>query len=236
MSKQSDIVDKSLASTRKYGLIYTRKCGWVDLGHANPAGALKLWTDIWTEKDYALINLTKNYFLTNYSQRMRKGWFQRSSSQLYILKRSLTRDQKKRVALSIFLDVSHEFESLQGSWPYCWATDSGYSAEDLVSNLIGFYRAVEPGLDYIKMCEPVSKESALKIWDDYGSVGSNKNRTLSPFLYPIEGDPTASQGPMCGQLPHFLNTIKTVPTGCYHEKRNSFVDFPKESECTKPDF
>ena len=43
MTKRTDIIDASIASGRKYGLIYTKRCGWVDLGHANPEGAGLLW-------------------------------------------------------------------------------------------------------------------------------------------------------------------------------------------------
>jgi hypothetical protein len=35
MSERKDIIDGKLAKGRKYGLIYTKKCGWIDLGHAN---------------------------------------------------------------------------------------------------------------------------------------------------------------------------------------------------------
>ncbi|MCF6202714.1 MAG: hypothetical protein L3J59_03460 [Methylococcaceae bacterium] len=90
----------------------------------------------------------------------------------------------KSIAFSIFMDVSREFESLQNNWFFGRFLNSGYSAEDLVSNLIGFYRAVDPNTDYIQLCEPVSKETALYIWDTYGSVGENKNREFAPYLYP----------------------------------------------------
>jgi len=61
------------------------------------------------------------------------------------------------------MDVSGEFEAFQNNWLFRKFTNSGYSAEDLVSDLIGFYRAVEPNIDYIQLCEPVSKETALYI-------------------------------------------------------------------------
>ncbi len=40
MTSRMDIIDGAQASGRKYGLIYTKKCGWIDLGHANPESAL----------------------------------------------------------------------------------------------------------------------------------------------------------------------------------------------------
>lgn len=50
MTSRSDIIDGALASSRRFGLIYTQKCGWVDLGHANPESALSLWNKIVQEK------------------------------------------------------------------------------------------------------------------------------------------------------------------------------------------
>lgn len=126
---------------------------------------------------------------------------------------------KKSVALAIFLDVSHAFESMQSRRPFRWVTDSGYSAEDLVSNLIGFYRAINPQVPYIQLCQPVSKDLALQIWDKYGAVGSNKNYTTKPFIYPVPPPqilhplPIAQRGPMCGILPPELNTIKPAESG-----------------------
>ena len=49
MTSRSDIIDSAQAVGRKYGLIYTKKCGWIDLGHANPDGpdgAKNLWKRI----------------------------------------------------------------------------------------------------------------------------------------------------------------------------------------------
>jgi hypothetical protein len=83
--------------------------------------------------------------------------------------------------LAIFFAVSKEFESLQENWFWSNVTDSGYSAEDLVSNLVGFYRTVDPGTDYIGLCEPVGKDVALGVWDKYGAVGINNNYSFAPL-------------------------------------------------------
>lgn len=128
----------------------------------------------------------------------------------YDIKKKLSESEKKSVALSIFLDVSHAFESLQAGFPFNLVTDSGFSGEDLVSDLIGFYRAVNPGGNYIRLCQPVRKEIALKIWDTYGPVGNNKNHSTSPYLYPI---PPNTGRITRGRLPPFLNTIKPVKEG-----------------------
>jgi hypothetical protein len=140
----------------------------------------------------------------------RKNLFKVGILKKYDVKKGLDDNQKKSVALSIFLDVSHAFESLQSNWLFRQATNSGYSAEDLVSNLIGFYRAIYPGKQFISLCQPVSKAVALDIRDKYGEVGSNKNYSTIPYIYPI---PPSKNGPMSMQLPSELNIIKPAQQG-----------------------
>jgi hypothetical protein len=43
MSKREDILDGTeiLNLMKKYGLIYTCNCGWIDLGHLNPENKRK---------------------------------------------------------------------------------------------------------------------------------------------------------------------------------------------------
>lgn len=209
MTKRSDIIDRSIASGRKYGLVYTKRCGWVDLGHANPEGANSLWQQVLKEKDSG--GAKTGYFRIAYKQMMgRKNLFKVGVLKKYDIKKGLNESIKKSVALSIFLDVSHAFEGMQSNWLFRQATNSGYSAEDLVSNLIGFYRAIYPSKQFIALCQPVGKAVALEIWDKYGEVGSNKNYSTVPYIFPI---PPASGGPMSVQLPMELNTIKPVKQG-----------------------
>jgi len=81
--------------------------------------------------------------------------------------------------------------------------NSGFSAEDLISNLISVYRSINPNINYIDHCKPVDKTTALQIWDNYGEIGNIKNSTLSPYLFPLN----AKGKPEKGALPDFLNTI-----------------------------
>ncbi len=113
------------------------------------------------------------------------------------------------------LDVSHAFEGLQASWLFRQITNSGYSAEDLVSNLISLYRAIYPDKDFISICRPVSQEIALYMWDKYGEVGLQKNHSTIPYIYPIPKElKIESVGmPMCMALPKELNTIEAAPQG-----------------------
>jgi hypothetical protein len=211
MTSRLDIVDGTQAAGKIYGLIYTRRCGWVDLGHANPDGpdgAKMLWDKILNEKDEG--GGESGFFRITYKQMMGNKYIKMGIQKRYDIKKDISVNDKKSVALSIFLDVSYAFESMQSGWPFRWVTNSGYSAEDLVSDLISFYRAVNPNVPYIQVFQPVSKDLALKIWDRYGPVGNNKNYTMAPFLYPV---PPAQGGPMCGILPPELNAIRPAKSG-----------------------
>ncbi|MEG3753571.1 hypothetical protein [Psychromonas arctica] len=100
---------------------------------------------------------------------------------------------------------------MQGNWLFSKFTNSSFSAEDLVSNLIGFYRAVEPSKQYISICEPVSKKIALAIWDKYGAVGENKSTTMLPYIYPLPS--SSSSTPLRMPLPFAFNSITPVKQG-----------------------
>ncbi|WP_282177399.1 hypothetical protein [Vibrio nereis] len=119
-----------------------------------------------------------------------------------------------QVALSIFMEVSVKFESFQ--MLLSAVTDSGYSQEDLVSNLVGFYIGI--GLiqkeEAIRLCHPVSKETALEIWDREGAVGENKNREWTPR--------------------YATNTGRYTKTQCIDECILSEVGFPSEFSSIKP--
>lgn len=103
----------------------------------------------------------------------------------YVVRHNLSEPQKQSVALAIFMEVSYGFERMQGKFPQgLFASDSSYSQEDLVSNLIGFYIAVGAitKTQALDAASPVSKNAALAIWDRDGSVGSNKNKSFTPSL------------------------------------------------------
>src|SRR5262249_52361292 len=103
------------------------------------------------------------------------------------IKYGLGLNEKKAIALAIFQEVSLRFETMQGAFPYgIFSSDSSFSQEDLVSNLIGFYRALYPKVDFLALCGPVSKEASKKVWKTGGTVGSTKNRSFTPSLKACE--------------------------------------------------
>lgn len=106
----------------------------------------------------------------------------------------------------MMMSLARKFEGLQASFPLNLATDSGFSGEDLVSDLLGFYRVVSIQNPF-EMLRPVSKSEALKRWDYYGKIGTWKNDSFFPLLFPDpEKFPNAK--PRRGVLPNFMKTIK----------------------------
>ncbi len=211
MTERKNIVDghDKRKIMRKYGLIYTCNAGWIDLGHLNPEnarseiGAANLWKNLLKEGKAVLKSECKRTFFkpdeceknpeykfpdgstgfrVRYRQDHERYPFKPGREGIYIVRHGLSKYQKKRVALAIFKEVSYRFESFQQRFRL--VTDSGYSQDDLVSNLIGFYIGIKDvqRMDILKKCHPVSKESALALWDRVGAVGKNKNKKWTPRL------------------------------------------------------
>ena len=222
MSKREDIIDGTEAyagdgTIRKYGLIYTSECGWIDLGHANPDGrpfecARSLWDQITRQTSFTRCLPQNGPARIQYGQTMKKFGVSTGETRKYDVDRILaSQEEQKSIALAIFLDVSKAFEAYQANWFFKHVTDSGYSVEDLVSDLVGFYRAVNPGVDYIALCKPVSKAQALAVWDTFGGVGATKNKEPNPVLFP---NPLIECGLIrTGRLPAALDKIKPAQLG-----------------------
>ena len=211
MSRRSDIIDGSdrcITRDITYGLVFTDNLGWIDLGHANPGGAEHLWSQM-----TAYHSGNDGYFEVNYFQRMSKNIAGiRTSTGIYKkfhVRGGLSEPLLKSVALSIFLSTSVQFEALQNHWPYIIITDSGYSVEDLVSDLLGFYQAVDYA-DYTPFLHICSKEKAYRIWDYYGPVGQFKNKNILPLLFPDPLDKSIKHQPYFGHLPAFMCTVSPV--------------------------
>ncbi|HYH05129.1 MAG TPA: hypothetical protein VEC37_18710 [Bacillota bacterium] len=201
--ERRQILDACDAEEEDYGFVYTKKAGWIDLGHAIPRGARKLWEQIRNEPAGRVWPNNDHNFIVKYDESMAFIALGIGIEKTYRVRRELSLKEKKSVAMAIYFEVSMDFEKLQGQIPLSKTRDSSFSGEDLVSNLIGFYRAVEPGKKYVQMCDPVSKEEALKIFDRFGPIGKYKNRQIRPLLFHLN-----AKGPVLGQLPPFLRTIQ----------------------------
>lgn len=122
-------------------------------------------------------------------------------------KKGLSIETKRSIALSMMFYVSLKFEGLQSNSLFSRITDSGFSCEDLVSNLLGFYSVVLPR-DYMSLIRPKSREYALKIWDYYGSVGKYKNNEMKAYIFPDPEKFPNNAYPYKRSLPSYLSSIK----------------------------
>lgn len=78
------------------------------------------------------------------------------------------------VKARIAYGTAKRFEAWQDSILFNWYTDSGFSVEDLVSDLVGFYRVFGTGPDPLCLAKPVSYETAVQIWDAHDPIGTFK--------------------------------------------------------------
>ncbi|MDX5626954.1 MULTISPECIES: hypothetical protein [unclassified Brenneria] len=203
MSKRSDIIDGKIAARVPYGLVYTEALGWIDLGHAQG-------TDIRTllRKIEAGESSGQDRYDVSYSQSMTDPFRTMKIGKFitWRIKRGRPYHERKSIALGMMISLARKFEGLQASFPVSLVTDSGFSGEDLVSDLLGFYRAVSIQNPF-EMLRPISKDEALKRWDYYGKIGFWKNRGLTPLLFPDpERFPNAR--PRKGVLPNFMQTVR----------------------------
>lgn len=212
MTDRNDIAPTASGWRR---LSYTTRCGWVDWGHALPGGALELKRQIDSERGTSplLANADVRFegrpaYVLDYGQTMGPAGLRISTTRHWVVEKGLPRTQREAVALGIFLAASHQFEQLQATPPFSWVTDSGYSAEDLVSNVIGFYSAFRniPQVQMREICGESSVEESYRMWDTYLSngLGAVKNRSTQPLLF---GNNDA-QG-----FPIQLTTIQPLPEG-----------------------
>lgn len=203
-------------------LRYSCNCGWVDWGHAMPGGARRLWNQIQTESG-SMVDMFRGTelrlnghpaFFVWYLQSMGvSGMNVASAGRQFIVRKSLGSLRRKAVTLAIFQRVSTAFETMQGQLP--WSVVSGassFSVEDLISNMIGFYRAVEGHSEaqVKRWCGEVGRDASLAVYDAHlqGGIGAHKSRSFtSPRYYPCEecDEP--------GQFPSQLATISPATEG-----------------------
>jgi len=202
MSKRNDIIDGRDASTARFGIVYTEVLGWVDLGHAQGTDIRELFRSM-TQGE----SLGKEFYDVRYSQGMTSPFRLLRSGKVmtWRIRRGRPYWEQKSIALAMMMNMARKFEAFQGSFPNNLVTDSGFSGEDLVSDLLGFYRVVSVQNPF-EMLRPVSKEEALKRWDYYGKTGNWKNETFQPLLFP-DPERFPHLRPRKALLPQFMRTV-----------------------------
>ena len=203
MSKRSDIIDGSEGDTARSGLVYTELAGWIDLGHARGDDIQNIWSQMLRgeSNNSSTYDVTYRQSMAGFSSHLTIG-----KQLTWRLRKRLPFHQKQSIALAMMMTVARRFEHLQSSFPFSWSTDSGFSGEDLVSDLLGFYQVMFCMNNAVSLLKPVSLDEALKRWDHYGKIGSWKNETFRPLLFP---DPThhPHASPYLGQLPGFMMRV-----------------------------
>lgn len=206
MSTRRDIQDGAKFERLTSGLVYTEVLGWLDMGHARGEDIITLKRQFLTGE-----NSGKDFYTVMYRQDMRVARFGRrfgvGKFSRWRIKRGRNSSDINRIMLAMMLNTSLFFEALQSRRVFSWYTDSGYSGEDLVSNLFGFYRYMIPGR-YDYRVRPVSYAAAVCRWDYYGAIGTYKNSGFRPILFPDPRDPCVRHLPYKVNLPHFMTWMR----------------------------
>lgn len=202
MSERKDIIDGREAAFARGGLVYTEVLGWIDLGHARGDDIRTVMRSIRQGESSG-----NKYYDVTYSQGMSSpyGLIRAGKVITWRIKHGRPDWEQKSIALAMMMTMARTFEAFQDSFPVNRVTDSGYSGEDLVSDLLGFYRVVSVQNPF-PMLKPVSKQEALKRWDHYGKTGSFKVKDFTPLLFPAP-DKFPHARPQKGMLPPFILTI-----------------------------
>jgi hypothetical protein len=184
-------------------LTYSCNCGWIDKVHAGlgsyskrhpdkEEGMRNLWDQLSSERNVTQEKLQGlPAFEVHWKQSMQiligNTFGARSSYRgSYLVQRSLPLPRKKAIALRVMLDVAYKFEAIQATSPYSFWNDSGFSQEDLVSDMIAFYSVVDGiGDEHVySMCRVVSKAASLKVWDTHMTKGLGASKNTS-FVNPV---------------------------------------------------
>ncbi|UYM57714.1 hypothetical protein [Leclercia adecarboxylata] len=205
MSSRQDIRDGADFEHSLRGLIYTDVLGWIDMGHARGDDVEELRRQFvqgeGSGRNYYVVMYRQDMSVAKFSSRLGIGRFAK-----WEIRRGRDTHEINRMMLAMMMSTAFNFEDLQSLRLFTWYTDSGFSGEDLVSDLFGFYRAIRPGF-YADLVKPVSYESALRRWDYYGAIGSFKNRGFKPIIFPDPDDPCIKHEPYIAELPMFMRWI-----------------------------
>lgn len=206
MSTRREIKDGALFDVLDRGIVYTEALGWLDMGHArgNDVATLKrqFFEGERSGKPSYSVMYRQDMGVLKFKSRLGVGKFSH-----WEIKRGRSTEDINRIMLAMMMNTASRFEGLQSLRSFSWYTDSGFSGEDLVSDLFGFYRAIIPGR-YGYRLKPVSYESAVRRWNYYGAIGSHKNHGFRPILFPDPQDQCVRHKPYTVNLPHFMTWLR----------------------------
>jgi len=120
---------------------YSCNCGWIDWGHASPPTAKRILRRVYVGiEDIPFVSSNYKVIRANIPQ------LGGGISRYIVVRRHMSLQEKKEVALGIFMELTEQFEAYQGSAFFGLEErifHSSFAEEDLPSNLIGFYVAVD---------------------------------------------------------------------------------------------
>lgn len=141
--------DKKRAQIRSKGLQYSCRCGWIDWGHAGgrtdkPSPGLEDFRDVWRKLQNFASQPRGSKGYVCYGTSQTKFGISTGITKCYYVMTGLSDSELKCAAWGIFKEVQEAFERHQQSQePF---NQSGFSPEDLTSDLILFLRATNPEL------------------------------------------------------------------------------------------
>ena len=183
---------------------YTCRYGFIDWGHASPGrpsdpnSLAALHRQLTTERNLSpmleAVDVKLNgrpAFLVTYGMGMGKRVLGLklglSTMGHWVVQRRLTAGQREQVALGMLRAATFQFETIQEKM----GLSSGFSAEDLPSNMLGLislFRGILAEKLRILLGE-VDVQSSMTVWQRHlgaGGLGGLKNREFSPKLFPCE--------------------------------------------------
>lgn len=203
---------------------YSCHGGWIDKHHFNTStkrkrsdiGAENLWKQIQSESGYTAWK-TSIGFSVKYTQDMGAMGITLGETKKYWVKKGLDLDTKKRIAMTIFQEVSLAFEKFQGNIVFAakeGPNESSYEPSDLVSNLLGLYSILENETpeQILKPLNVLDARTSLKIYRQYVGTFSKKkykNKKFTPLFFENN---ECTHTPKCTpKFPEKYQKIKIMP-------------------------
>lgn len=201
MTARSDLMPDGQGFRR---VSYTCRYGFVDWGHASPGrptdpnSLAALHRQLTTERglgrgvDRVDLRLDgRPAFLVTYGMAMGKRVLGlkvgMSTMGHWVVQRGLSAGQREAVALGMLQAATLQFEAIQERL----GLSSGFSAEDLPSNVLGLLSLFRGLSDrqLRAMLGEVDVQSSIAVWDRQlgaAGLGGAKNRSFAPRLFPCD--------------------------------------------------
>lgn len=241
-SSRSDIIpekkiDKNgMAVEAKPRLTYSTKMGWVDWGHTGlhtKNNGQKMLLERFEKEitlaegrgqQYFQFRITMGIGAENSATRSEIG-------EDYAVKTGLNYDQRNSTLLAMFMDISEKFEKFQDNFAFKSPVNigplkkvnsigeevrrSGFSEDDLSSNMIGFFAAVYDlsRSEVEQLVGDVGVDASLKLWDAYFQNGLGISESWEPKLYNEEFRNATGVVVKDESKPYIFSTVKLAEKG-----------------------